>query len=146
MWIKCFFKQIYYWYIIKKDNFKCLKLQNDTSVLTNKGSQKEVCWLSTQINFDSCKCDAAQIIMWIDSAILVESDTLVIYPPFRCSRCSCAFNCSTLGSLRHTYAILNLNYWTENCLLCILQNQWCPLPCLVVHPRQLIVAVVWQKS
>ena len=35
--------------------------------------QKEACWLSLQINLDSCKCDVMRITMQIDSMILVES-------------------------------------------------------------------------
>ena len=59
-----FFKQIY-WCIIKKDNFDCLYI---------KVSQKEACLFSTQINFDSGKCNVARM----DSVILVKSETLII--------------------------------------------------------------------
>ena len=39
----------------KEDLFKCLKYEIEAIFLTNKVSQKEACWFSTRINFDSDK-------------------------------------------------------------------------------------------
>ena len=72
-----FDKQSNYWDIIKKDNFiKCLELQNEAIPLTIKGFQKEACWFSTRIDFDSHKCDIARLMAQIDSVILVKSEIL----------------------------------------------------------------------
>ena len=51
-------------------------LRNEVILLTNKGSQKEACWFSTGINFDSLKCDVTRIMTRIDSVILVKSEIL----------------------------------------------------------------------
>ena len=52
-----------YWYGEKKMKFYSL---------TDKISQKETCWISVQVNFDSDKCD----VVGIDSVIPIESKIL----------------------------------------------------------------------
>ena len=54
-----------------------LKFQIEAILLTNRVSQKEVCRLSTRINFDAHKCDVARIMAQIDSLILAKSETLL---------------------------------------------------------------------